>query len=175
MATTVSAFSAIDDTEVDAESPITESLMTRMRDNSYWIIEGTNKTTETTTGKFLEPDGSNGVRWTTVDSSTILDGTKGVFTWSASIGSPNQIAIVTGGKLIITNGNFYGQIIIDASDDTWVGIADTVASSGALTGTYQSLCSVSGGGTLQGRKTGSNYEIYENGVTGSVYAVYLWL
>ena len=47
MATTVGAFTAIDDTEVDAESPITESLATRLRDNAYWLIEGTTLTTET--------------------------------------------------------------------------------------------------------------------------------
>ena len=63
MAVTIGNFSPVDDGEIDAESPMTETLMKRNRDNSYWIDAGTRKTTETDTSKVLKPDGSGGVEW----------------------------------------------------------------------------------------------------------------
>jgi hypothetical protein len=128
MATTVGSFSAIDDTEIDAESPITETLMTRMRDNSYWIDAGTKQTTQTSTTKVLTPDGSGGVQWVEVNNIAGVDGTKGVLTLSATY---QTITSLTSGILFINsslhdgNGNqanyklYTSSIIVDLSDDTF--------------------------------------------------------
>jgi len=126
MATTVGSFSAIDDTEVDAESPITETLVTRLRDNSYWIDAGTRKTTQTSQTKVIVPDGSGGVEW--VELSTITGaGSKGTVetltmstTWttittktngmfSADFYAPNSSA----------TASYEGSFIIDLSDDSF--------------------------------------------------------
>ena len=70
MATTIASFSAIDDTAIDAESPIVESMVKQMRDNSYWIDAGTRKTTQTSQTKVLVPDGTGGIQW--VEGATVL-------------------------------------------------------------------------------------------------------
>lgn len=189
MAVTIGNFTAINDAEVDAESPITESLVTRLRDNAYWINAGTNKTSESTANKFLETDGSGGVQWTA--TSTIgVSGTKGyVETASTASGSPDQIAIVTdkilmifltGGTTIISSLGF-----VDASDDTFAGrgqdISSTAGFTGTADGTWRSFMPInsSGGGDGDGlkiKKNGSNYEFYnsETAYTASGF-VYIWL
>jgi len=138
MATTIGAFSAIDDSEVDSESPITESLVTRLRDNSYWIIEGTNKTTETDTAKTLRPDGAGGVVW-----GGGVDGTKG--TVSATFGT-TYVTMTSGvsGIFIFTyssgaggSENINGTVIVDLSDDTftanYAGAGSDASYSGTIT------------------------------------------
>lgn len=127
MATTVGAFTAIDDTEVDAESPITESLATRLRDNAYWLIEGTTLTTETASSQYLETDGTGGVQWTPANGSNILDGEKG--TISLVTTSWVTLTAKTGGLLFFDAQQFnsgdgvaMGYVKIDLSDDTYVTI-----------------------------------------------------
>lgn len=131
MATTVAAFSAIDDTEVDAESPITESLMKRMRDNSYWVIQGTTKTTSTDTTKVLKPDGSNGVTW---GDAGVL-GTKGLVTSVTT--TYTTLTSLTSGILKIdycqgsgSDGRVNGSLIIDLSDDSFVAGQESATSTG---------------------------------------------
>ena len=101
MATTVGGFSAIDDTEVDAESPITETLITRLRDNSYWIDAGTRRTGETSTTKVLTPDGSGGVAWVEVAGLAGVNGSSDRSTANGvapetSITIPANVKCVTG-------------------------------------------------------------------------------
>jgi hypothetical protein len=189
MATTVSNFTAIDDTAVDAESPITESLMKQLRDNAYWVNAGTQKTSETTANKFLETAGSGVLQWTST-SSLGVNGTKGyVETASTSSGSPNQIAIVsdrilmiflTGGTSIISALGF-----VDSSDDSFAGrgqdFSSTAGFTGTADGTFKSFMPINstGGGDGDGlkiKKNGSNYEFYnsESSYTASGF-VYIWL
>ena len=154
MATTVGGFSAIDDTEVDAESPITETLITRLRDNSYWIDAGTRRTGETSTTKVLTPDGSGGVAW--VEANTIAGGltAKGSSTLASSV----TIGIVTGRALYVnvssadiatgvSEQSSGGFAVIDMDDDTFSGsscypsqssvLMTNSATSGTLTGSAQ--------------------------------------
>ncbi len=171
MATTVGNFTAIDDTEVDAESPITESLMTRLRDNAYWVNEGTTQTTSTDDTTYLRPDGSGGVEW--ADTSDIANSPSytgaGIAT---SSGSPTQISVDTSRVLVCdiflrpSPGASY-KLIIDGTDDSYIFLGGTQvsSSSGTLTGSFVNLL-VSGdvgadSGSFGVRVTGGNYELYE--------------
>ena len=167
MATTIGSFSAIDDTEVDAESPITETLVTRLRDNSYWIDAGTRKTTQTSQTKVLVPDGSGGVAWVEANTVAGIDGTKGSGTISASSGSPTQIAVIANKILNITILDDTGPAslvgTIDTSDESCDIISTATSSSNlsvTLTSSYQSLDLISGSVIAFFRVTGGNYEIY---------------
>lgn len=87
MAQTRGAYELIDDSEVDSESPITESLMTRLRDQWYAAlcdgsttasndervsVPGRLKTAETDTQKVLQPDGAGGCIWSSAGTGSIL-------------------------------------------------------------------------------------------------------
>jgi hypothetical protein len=157
MATTIGNFTAINDAEVDAESPITESLMTRLRDNAYWVNAGTQKTSETTANKVLETAGSGVLQWT-LSSSFGVNGTKGVA--GVSVTPATSVAIQTNRYLLIyaqgASSTYPPMAIIDASDDTFVGIGED--SSG-------------GGHTVSGTITGSNSLILPSGSTGSTHGI----
>ena len=155
MATTVASFSAIDDTAIDAESPIVESMMKQLRDNSYWIDAGTRQTTETDTTKALKPDGSGGVVWGTGG----INGTKGAGTVSTASGAPTQIPIISGQIMRLY---YQMDLVIDSSDDTYIWRGN----SGTITGTFVSI------NGLFTRKNGSNYEFYDS--VAYTYS-YLWL
>jgi len=183
MATTVSNFTAIDDTAVDAESPITESLMKQLRDNAYWINAGTQKTSETTANKFLETAGSGVLQWTST-SSLGVNGTKGNIALTTSAAT---IAIVSNKKLIChiqgtnsTNklGGF--MVFIDSSDDSFVSNQN----SGTLAGSFVAIGGIIDGDTgtvdvdvtFTAQKNGSNYEFKaasSDSATGDL--VYMWL
>lgn len=84
------SYTAISDTEIDADSPITASLMSRLRDNPIAGLQGIPaaitdeaavavdwtptggglrnalKTDETDTSKVLTPDGSNSTQWSSI-------------------------------------------------------------------------------------------------------------
>lgn len=181
MATTVAAFSAIDDTEVDAESPITESLMKRLRDNSYWINQGTNKTSQGSSGVWLEADGSGGVRWTT---PTTIDGTKGTVT-SLSTSYTTLTSASTGILQITvydgpggTNGTKI-TTIIDLSDDTWISAYqdDNTAqstASGTLTGAGTIAGYLNNGGNQYLiRRSSGNVQVGTN--TGTPALALVWV
>jgi hypothetical protein len=190
MAFTLGALTEIDDTAVDAESPITESLMTSLRDNAYWIVAGTTQTTETTAGKVLETTGGAGdMQWTAATSLNTIDGTKGFGTIGTSSGAPYQIASVTGKNLlihfcIVYTGSPYtvinGTLFINQTDESYVinGILDsgsganaTLGGSGTLTGSF---VNIAGSSILLARITGGNYEFYES-TAGSGEISYIWL
>ena len=119
MATTIGSFSAIDDSEVDAESPITETLITRLRDNSYWIDAGTRKTTQTSQTKVLVPDGSGGAEW--VELSTITGaGDKGLFT---SI-STTWVTITSATSGLLRLDVEYSQSTNNSNIRSWVDLSD---------------------------------------------------
>jgi hypothetical protein len=124
MATTVDPFSAIDDNEVDAESPITESLMTRMRDNSYWIDPASTRTTATSNTLVLTPDQTAGTtQWQEIGDLGVIDGTKGTIT--AFTTSFTTITTLQTGYLFF-DFHFYNtntasaSVKVDLSDDTFV-------------------------------------------------------
>jgi hypothetical protein len=125
---TIGNFTDIEDDEVDAESPITESLVTRLRDNAYWVNAGTTKTSESGANKFLETDGSGGVQWT--DTTEIgADGTKGTSATFAKIS--NRILIISGYAQDISNKAYAGPAFIDTSDDTLVSGSNSFTISGS--------------------------------------------
>jgi len=191
MATTVSNFTAIDDTAVDAESPITESLMKQLRDNAYWVNAGTQKTSETTANKFLETAGSGVLQWTST-SSLGVNGTKGEGTVGTSSGSPSQIAEVTDRILNLHIMGIYNptggicanfHIFIDQSDLTYTFVAQLDGSgsatnsergsgSGTLTGSFATLNTTSA--AISVRVTGGNVEFYET-MSGAFSYHYIWL
>jgi|14_taG_2_1085336.scaffolds.fasta_scaffold03131_3 hypothetical protein len=186
MATTVGNFTAIDDSEVDAESPITESLVTRLRDNAYWVNEGTTQTSQGTGDKLLQTDGTGGVEW--IDKDTIgVDGTKGNFDpASTSSITPDQVAIVSNRLLHIYSSSgtalASGFGVIDSSDDTFQGIGWDVSTnfclSGTADGTWRDFipANTAGGGDGDGlsiRKNGSNYEFVN--ADGATSFLYLWI
>jgi hypothetical protein len=178
MAFTLGALTEIDDTAVDAESPITESLMTSLRDNAYWIVAGTTQTTETTTGKLLETTGGAGDMQWTAKTTIAVDKTKGSGTMGTTSGAPTQIAEVSGKALLITvtalNTNLTLSMIIDQSDLTYSNVygSGTYGSqSGTLTGSFVSMM---GAVAIYARATGGNIELYEN-LTSSAYYSYIWL
>jgi len=202
MAVTVGSWTAIDDTEVDVDSPITESLMKRNRDNSYWIDAGTRQTTQTNTSKLLTPDGAGGVQW--VDASTVsqINGTKGQGTMPTTSGSPLVVAIQTGRTLEVsvfngpsaqTNNMGSGRIIVDASDDSisyagnfFDASGNTFAFStgnatlGASFANYLIIDrdSAPNDTFIAVRKNGTDYEFYVNqsaGGSGTSCYQYLWL
>ena len=181
MATTVGGFSAIDDTEVDAESPITETLITRLRDNSYWIDAGTRRTGETSTTKVLTPNGSGGVAW--VEVATIadpsIDGTKGSGVLGTSAGTTSQFAEQSGKVFQFTcrgplGSDFAATIVLDQNDLSYsvMGVSDSnlVSSSGTATSSFVDILD----GDLFLRVTGGNVEIYESSASAIRY-IYLWL
>ena len=122
MATTVGNFSATDDTAIDVESPITETLMKETRDNPYWIDAGTKKTTITDTSLVLKPDGSGGVEWGSV---VAIDGTTGTLanpttSWQTITTSTSGVLILSITQLAATNGvNLTASVKIKLSDDTF--------------------------------------------------------
>ena len=186
MATTVSNFSAIDDDEVSAERPITESLMTRLRDNAYWVNEGTTQTSEGTADMLLQTDGAGGVEWI-AKSGVGVDGTKGHFDpASVSSGSPNQVAIVSNKilQIYVSGGTTFagGFGVISSIDDTFQGIGYDVSTnfalSGTVSGSFQDFIPINGtgggdGDGLQVKKNGSNYEFYNS--DGAISFLYIWL
>jgi len=182
MATTVGNFTAIDDSEVDAESPITESLVTRLRDNAYWVNEGTTQTSQGTGDKLLQTDGSGGVEW--IDKDTIgVDGTKGSGVGASTAGTitilTNKILLITVSVEETSDGSTVGAggIIIDSSDDTYVG----QNTSGTLNGTYATIIdwAVFTGRTpsanIQMRKNGANYELYTGAANRIARYSYVWM
>lgn len=179
MATTVGNFTAIDDSEVDAESPITESLVTRLRDNAYWVNEGTTQTSQGTGDKLLQTDGSGGVEWVDKDDVGGIEGTKGIGTLGSSSGAPTQIAIVTNRVLMISimpsigaSSDYLLIGFIDSSDDTFTGQeVGQISNSGTLTGSFQTF----GNSTrYYVRKNSTNYEFYED-TTGAFTYSYIWM
>lgn len=110
MAQNRTPYVAIDDTQVDAESPITESLMFGVRDQWWAAIANTPtlapdtdrvqlperaKTDETDTSLALAPDGAGGVVFSTL---TTLLGDATAF--SASIGQGASLALYTVTEII---------------------------------------------------------------------------
>ena len=98
----MTTYDPILDTEVDAESPITESLMTRLRDNLAAVAEGDTtvptlkrilvptalRTSEVDTSANLVPDGVGGVRWSSGGfGGSDIDGT-GLGTPVADLSTP---------------------------------------------------------------------------------------
>ena len=173
-------FRSIDDSEVDAESPITETLVTRLRDNSYWIDAGTRETTQTSTTKVLTPNGSGGVAW--VEVATIadpgIDGTKGSGVLGIS-GAASQFAEQSGKVFQFTcrgpqGSDFAATIVLDQSDLSYsvMGVSDSnlVSSSGTATSSFVDILD----GGLFIRVTGGNVEIYESSASTIRY-IYLWL
>ena len=86
MAQTRTAYALVDDSEIDAESPITESLMLRLRDQWFGALADAAsaaptadrvalperaKTDNVTTTHFLRPDGSGGVVFGAIPAPTI--------------------------------------------------------------------------------------------------------
>jgi len=145
MATTVGAFSAIDDTEVDAESPITESLVTRLRDNSYWIIEGTSKTTSTDTTKVLKPDGSGGIEWASggIESGTA---TSGLTAGTYFVHGRKSFSVTAGGGSLATSPALTISGTTVASFNITAGLSDSYAATFVLSGSL--LVTVTGTGTI---------------------------
>ena len=88
MAETLGPWAAIDDTEVDAESPITESLMTRLRDSHYAAMSNNGSppasnsyklqlparafTAELNANLRLRPDGGGGMVWDYLDTPAAM-------------------------------------------------------------------------------------------------------
>lgn len=162
MATTVASFSAIDDTAIDAESPMVESMMKQMRDNSYWIDAGTRQTTITDTSKVLKPDGAGGVEWGVGG----VNGTKGALsTCGTTSGAPTLIAIASGAIVHLTIAGF--SYYIDSSDDSYA-VYD--GNTGTITGSFVDITTSQ---TVFVRKNGANYEFYRS--SGSTSYVYIWL
>ena len=163
MAVTVGSWASIDDTEIDAESPITESLMVRNRDNSYWIDAGTRKTTQTSQTKVLVPDGSGGVEWvevatlSAINGSSSIDNDTGVSGPIASLTIPANVVTVLGRCKVYSDLATDENVIISYSykvssgvltyDSTLINAAPTATTfqmyQNTLTGTYQTLSTVS--------------------------------
>lgn len=159
MATTVSSFSAIDDTEVDAESPITESLMTRLRDNSYWIDPASTRTSATSNTLVLTPNHTAGTtQWQEIRNIGGVDGTKG----NATSITTAWVTITTKTKGIL-HLHYYltdtsaldGSVKIDLSDDTYVASYAGQPGSAIINARTQS-------GTIT---TGSTYGEYFDGAS----------
>ena len=188
MAATIGNFADIDDTAVDAESPITESLMTQLRDNAYWIDSSFTKSDQGSADYLLETDGSGGVQWITKDSVSGIDGTKDAeddITISSS--SPVQIAILSNKILHLFVTGWYStasesglcNIIIDSSDDTWVHSRLFVGnSSSASSGTITSSYTLIGAGRptdIRCRKNGGNYEFYDATASADSELSFTWV
>lgn len=190
MATTVANFSAIDDTEVDADSPITESLVTRMRDNSYWIIAGTNKTTETTQGVYLRTaDTAGTLEW----AAAGVDGTKGSINTAALTQTWTTITTSTSGILQFTYSGpnsavtrlTRGTVTVDLSDDSFVGewqyvlsaTVPNVTSGTITTGSNVGKIYVSASTTLADlrfRRDSGNFQ-YSGSAASNMYLVANWV
>ena len=114
MAQTRTGYRSIDDTEVDPDSPVTQTLMEGLRDQWYGALaDGTGaasdervkcpdriKTTETDTRKVLRPKGSGSdVEW-------------------ASISSQTGGSMATGSTTVSTVKTVANDITISNSDDT---------------------------------------------------------
>ncbi len=157
MAVTIGNWAEIDDTEIDAESPITESLMVRNRDNSYWIDAGTRKTTQTSTTKVLTPDGSGGVAW--VELSSIGGGSEAGGS-SAISTSWSSITSSTSGSLTISsiqrggNGDTTTITVVNLSNMSFYssseynGPAGSNFYSGTLSGTESAIGTAKSGTSL---------------------------
>ena len=190
MAFTLGALTEIDDTAVDAESPITESLMTSLRDNAYWIVAGTTQTTETTAGKLLETTGGAGDMQWTAKTTIAVDKTKGGGVTGTTSGSPTQIAEVSDKAILIFIDGKYTtsaddivsyKIIIDQTDYTYrinaievdiaTGLNYVSSFSGTLTGSFVDVVAAATGPMFM-RVTGGNVELYTN--VACAYS-YIWL
>jgi len=177
MATTVGSFSAIDDNEVDADSPVTETLVTRLRDNPYWL-DTHMLTTELDTTLCLRPDGSGG----TVFGKAGIDGTKGLVssistTWATLTTKTIGILMVNYVNSGSTSGITSGSVKVDLSDDTYVsssqdGTHPVTGSSGTITtGTSVGVLysASSAGRFLQFRRDSGNFQYKIDGAyTGSI-------
>ena len=174
MATTVGSFSAIDDSEVDAESPITETLITRLRDNSYWIDAGTRKTTETDSTKVLKPDGSGGVEWGAGTTAT----TNGSGSYTSATAA--SFAKVSNRALILSmsaNANAAAatrsfQVIINTATDVYYATSGLTAT---ISGTYANIGYLDDGVLAQIRLTSGNYEIIKASGSGSYAFAYIYI
>ena len=186
MATTVSSFSAIDDTEVDAESPITESLMTRLRDNSYWIDPASTRTSATSNTLVLTPNHTAGTtQWQEINTIGGVNGTKGSFT-SISNTFGTTITSSTSGILQIfthlktaSSQDGSSSVIIDLSDDTFVGasVNDGSASNvytGTLSGTGQ-IVAIPANTPIYMRRSSGNIQVGISGGTVSCHSVWVIL
>jgi len=83
----MTSWNVIPDTDIDAESPLTESLFFRLRDNLIATAEGdasvpagelvtldNQRTDETDTTFVLQPDGANGVAWAALGTDSVVQG-----------------------------------------------------------------------------------------------------
>lgn len=179
MAVTIGNFTAINDSEVDAESPITESLVTRLRDNAYWVNAGTTKTTETTATKYLKPDGSGGVSWGDTDTLGV-DGTSGVQGLNQNF---QTVLARTDNKTVIftvfydsgSDTNYDGgvtQFIIKTADNTVSAAGIGQSSDSTATGDLDSGSVTCGGATID-LNSGNYRARVGGGNTGSLVYVQL--
>lgn len=161
MAQTRTAYAQIDDSEIDAESPITESLMTRLRDQWFASLcdagSGASttervalperaKTTDVDTTKFLRPDGAGGVVFAVPPSSAPTTGQVLTATAGATAGAVGTYAFV-----LCSPGTSFGGVV-SGSSLTPTNAAGGVGP-GSLSGTWRCMGRVEGGGSLSERST----------------------
>jgi hypothetical protein len=173
MATTVANFSAIDDTEVDAESPITETLVTRLRDNSYWIDPATTRTTATSNTLVLTPNQTAGTtQWQEAADVFGLDGTKGTISatlttsWVTLTTKTSGIMNFNYEQYFAGDGYSSGHINVDLSDDTFVssynvddnvvGVYSGTITTGSDVGECKNVSAAQG--SLQFRRDSGNFQ-----------------
>lgn len=178
MGTTVASFSAIDDTEVDAESPITESLVTRLRDNSYWIDPATTRTSATSNTLVLTPNQTAGTtQWQEISTLAGADGTKGTISTTTMLMTWTTLTTKTDGILDFTysssssvSGLVQAYIKVDLSDDTFIsrdvesgaGAGETIRSGTITTGSTVGYMYFSSSlGSFQFRRDSGNFQ-YRN-------------
>jgi hypothetical protein len=114
---------------------------------------------------------------TTAISTNAVDGTKGVVSPIPGSATPTSISILASKKLNMfmnrAGGTSSANIIINATDDTYVAIVDGTATSGTLSGSFVKICDNGSTIRVESRKNGSAYE-FHNQDGSSTSAAYMW-
>ncbi len=128
-------FNPLSDSELSIKKPITQSMMRRLRDDSWIKLPDAGVTEELDTSKSLKPDGAGGTMWgiggmtasqdassnTGADSSadvTLPGGTVSLINFTGVVGNgASTDSLVQGSIVVFPDGTFRGQWV-DCGDLT---------------------------------------------------------
>ncbi len=137
MAQTRTPYLIIDDSEIDAESPITESLMTRLRDQWYAALADP-ATAAPASDRVAAPERLKDTRGTPTAGDPLVSDGSGGFEFGPSLGSIGNITSNTGDPV-----DFLDVTITDGANDVYRIDAQSVKVS--TNTTYHGFAQVIGG------------------------------
>lgn len=117
MAWTQGPYAIVNDTEVDAESPVTQSLMFRLRDNAFAGMQGDPNAIADDRGVWVDKNGQSAIQTDELDVNKVLkpDGAGGVaFSSIAPASLPSNYG--SNGVTVSTTGTWFVNAVASRRD-----------------------------------------------------------